>query len=329
MSVVVLLLVVQPQFPATGDGLYRVACASCHGEDGRGVDPSQVGFDVPLPDFTDCSFATREPDVDWMAVTHAGGPVRGFSSVMPAYQEAFNPEQIQLILDHMRGFCPDDSWPRGELNPPLALETEKAYLEDEVVLSTSVESELFVTQFLYERRFGARNQWEGGLTFDSDGLSEVSFGVKRALHHSLERGSIVSVLGEVVFPAREDRTHDILFEPSILVARLLPFDSFVQFQGGVEVPEDAVFWRAALGKTFVSSEFGRTFTPMIEVVGTYEEERTDWTLLPQMQVSLNTRQHILANVGYRVAVNDRELRTDAVVFYVLWEWFDGGLLDGW
>ena len=52
---------------------------ACHGADGRGSPPERVGFDVPLPDFTDCSFATREPDGDWFAVAHQGGPVRGFA----------------------------------------------------------------------------------------------------------------------------------------------------------------------------------------------------------------------------------------------------------
>ncbi|RPJ81890.1 MAG: hypothetical protein EHM18_16350, partial [Acidobacteria bacterium] len=63
----------------TGEQLYREACASCHGIDGRGVEQDRLGFDLPVPDFTDCSFATREPDSDWVAVGHAGGPARTFS----------------------------------------------------------------------------------------------------------------------------------------------------------------------------------------------------------------------------------------------------------
>ncbi len=58
----------------TGEELYRAACSSCHGEDGKGSPRSQVGFDIPLPDFADCSFASREPDADWLAVAHDGGP---------------------------------------------------------------------------------------------------------------------------------------------------------------------------------------------------------------------------------------------------------------
>ena len=76
--------------PTTGEGLYEIGCAKCHGKTGTGVPLDQVGFDVPLPDLSDCSFATREPDFDWIAVSHQGGPVRGFDFSMPAFGEAFD-----------------------------------------------------------------------------------------------------------------------------------------------------------------------------------------------------------------------------------------------
>src|SRR4029453_12673147 len=74
---------VTPEAPAalptgsTAEEVYRAACATCHAPDGRGSARTVVGFDAPLPDFTDCRFATGEPDPDWFAVVHEGGPVRG------------------------------------------------------------------------------------------------------------------------------------------------------------------------------------------------------------------------------------------------------------
>ena len=50
----------------TGAELYMAACAACHGDDGMGVPASTLGFDTPVPDFSDCSFASREPDGDWL-----------------------------------------------------------------------------------------------------------------------------------------------------------------------------------------------------------------------------------------------------------------------
>lgn len=115
---------------ASGPELYRAACAACHGADGTGAPAHQVGFDEPLPDFSDCGFATREPDADWLAVARWGGPTRAFSSMMPAFGEALSEEQLLRALSHVRTFCSDRRWPRGELNLPLALFTEKAYPED-------------------------------------------------------------------------------------------------------------------------------------------------------------------------------------------------------
>ena len=68
---------------STDDELYTRACAACHGADGAGRSAEDVGFDTPLPDFTDCEFTSREPDPDWYAVIHQGGPVRAFDRMMP------------------------------------------------------------------------------------------------------------------------------------------------------------------------------------------------------------------------------------------------------
>jgi hypothetical protein len=71
---------------------------------------------------------------------------------------------------------------------------------------------------------------------------------------------------------------------------------------------------------------------MIELLGARDLEAgaaTHWDLLPQMQVSLSRRQHILINAGVRIPVNDRAGRPTQVLTYFLWDWFDGGLLDGW
>jgi len=147
----------------TGEGLYVASCAACHGADGSGLDRSLLGFEEEVPDFTDCDFAAREPDGDWIAVAHEGGPVRGFSEMMPAFRGALTPDQLQLIMNHIRTQCTDPNWPRGELNLPRGLVTEKAYPEDEWVVETGadLEGDGFVSSaFVYERRFGARSQIE-------------------------------------------------------------------------------------------------------------------------------------------------------------------------
>lgn len=43
----------------SGAELYDAACAACHGADGSGLSSDRVGFQVPVPDFTDCRPAPR------------------------------------------------------------------------------------------------------------------------------------------------------------------------------------------------------------------------------------------------------------------------------
>lgn len=344
------------QAQETGAELYQAACAACHGGDGSGNSVSQLGFvDLEVPDFTDCDFAAREPDPDWYAVIHAGGPVRGFDRMMPSFGEALDPGQIQSILDHVRTMCTDDRWPRGEFNLPRALFTEKAYPEDEVVLTTWLEggdTETFIHEFLWEYRFGARNQIEialplqitdfGGTQGREGGAGDLEIGLKRNLGSNLDTGNIFSVGAEVILPTGDDELGfgggSALFEPYFSWGRLLPADAFIQTQALLEFPvesgfEDEAGLRVVLGRTWTTGgPFGRAWTPMIEVLGSKElgsGADTEWDMVPQFQVTLNTRQHVMANFGLRIPTDSDSERDTQFVFYLLWDWFDGGVLEGW
>jgi mono/diheme cytochrome c family protein len=340
--------------PAAARTLYDQACAACHGSDGRGVPQNQLGFDVAVPDFTDCSFVTVEPDGDWLAVTHDGGPARGFDRRMPGFGEAMTASEMQQVLDYIRGFCTNPAWPRGELNLPRPLVTEKAFPENEAVLTTTIATSgngHVGNEFLYEQRLGARSQFEivvPLLLEDAPedgwqrGLGDVAFAVKHVLFHSLDRGNILSVAGEVVLPTGKESaglgSGTTIFEPFVAFGQMLPADGFFQAQVGVELPFDTdrasreAFWRVALGKSFTQGRFGRSWSPMFELLAARDLEEgatTHWDLAPQMQVTLNRRQHIMINVGVRFPLNDRAGRSTQVITYLLWDWFDGGFLDGW
>lgn len=335
------------------------ACAACHGADGRGAPAEQVGFDTPLPDFTDCSFATREPDGDWLAVAHQGGPTRAFSELMPAFGQALTIEQLQRTLDHLRTFCSNDDWPRGELNLPRALFTEKAYPEDEAVytLDLSLEGEgAVLNEVVYEKRFGARNQFELAIPFGwnelglpgaagtawNGGVGDVALGVKRAMWHSFQKGSIFSLTGEVILPTGDEDDGlgkgTAVFEPFASYGQVLPSGFFIHAQAGLELPfhtdkaEQEAFWRFVLGRSIAAGRWGRTFSPMLEVLAARELESgqpVDWDLVPQVQITLNQRQHVMFNIGVRLPVTDTDVRETRLVFYILWDWFDGGFLEGW
>jgi hypothetical protein len=336
--------------------VYTAACAACHAADGRGSPPERVGFDLPLPDFSECTFATREPDADWFAIVHQGGPVRGFADNMPAFGEALTDEQITMALDHVHTFCDDPAWPRGDLNFPRALITEKAFPEDELVLTTEIAAEgdgAFVEEVLYERRFGAANQFEIKVPIAASedgsnggwnaGVGDIELAAKRVLAHSKAAGYIFSVTGAVVLPAGDSEKGlgkgTTVFEPFLTAGFALPSDSFIQLQGGAELSADTekssheAFYRAVVGKTFTSGRFGRSWTPMLEILGVTEfpedGAESQFDLLPEMQVTLNTRQHIMANFGVRFPITEAEHRDTQILFYLLWDWYDGGFFDGW
>jgi hypothetical protein len=101
---------------ATGKDIFLAACVGCHGPDGKGApDPTPPIVDGGLPI----------------------GVARGFSRIMPSFSEALTAEQIDMVAACPRGFRKDNSWPRGELNFPRAMFTEKAFPESGIVMTTT------------------------------------------------------------------------------------------------------------------------------------------------------------------------------------------------
>jgi mono/diheme cytochrome c family protein len=340
----------------TGREIFQAACIACHAPDASGQPVSTLGFEPPptFPDFTDCNGSTRERTWDWRAIIHEGGPRRGFVEIMPAFGDALTLEQIDKVTGYLREQCSDTAWPLGELNLPRPLFTEKAFPEDEWVFQTEANATgdgAVANQIIYEKRFGARSQIEIVAPFSFEqqgeqwvgGVNDLVLGYKRVLFSSLPPASILSVVGEVAVPTGHEARGLGLgvpkFETFAAFGQLLPRFSFVQAQAGVELPTDterapqAVFGRVAVGKSFFEDRgFGRLWTPMVELLADRELEsgaRTNWDIVPQFQVSLNKRQHIRLNIGIRQPLNNTEGRSTQVAFYALWDFFDGGLRDGW
>jgi mono/diheme cytochrome c family protein len=340
--------------PMTDEQLYRAACAACHGVNGAGAPRTQVGFDLPLPDFTDCSFATREPDADWQAIVHNGGPARAFNRMMPAFGAALTTDEVRRTVDYIRTFCSDRNWPRGDLNLPRALVTEKAFPEDEIVFTTEIALEgraSIMNEFVYEKRLGARSQYEVSVPFGiversagawTGGMGDIALGFKRTLIHTMPGGSIFSAAFEAILPTGDEDDDlgkgTVVLEPFLAFGQILPGDAFVQLQAGVEFPLDRDrareegFWRATLGKSITEGRWGRTWSPMVELLGAREfvsGEHALWDVVPQVQVTLSTRQHIMANIGVRIPMHQTDTRQAQLWVYLLWDWFDGGLFEGW
>jgi hypothetical protein len=354
------LLLCSVGFPAiagarSGEEVFQTTCASCHGSDGRGASPAHTGLSVRPLDLTDCRRTNREPDHDWHAVIAEGGPARGFHRMMPAFGEVLSEQEQDAALEYARGFCTEPSYPRGDLNFPRPLVTEKAFVEDELVFSTGVATgspHNVDSKLVYEQRFLRRQQFEVIVPFsvartDSGsreaGIGDIAAGMKTVLVANVDTGTILSLAGEVALPTgNKDKGFGkgvVLVEPFISFGQALPSESFLHLQAGAEIPTKEAsgvelegFVRGALGTSVFHGKYGRTFSPMIEGVAFRElasGATTSLDVVPQIQISVSRRQHILANLGASIPTLNREGRSVAAMFYLLWDWFDGGLAQGW
>lgn len=337
-----------------GEALYLSTCAACHGADGHGNQKVQVGFEQPIPDFTDCNFSTREPAPDWAGIGANGGPFRGFSPIMPAFGDALTEEQLFQIVEHIHAFCPDEErekYPNGGIfNLPRPLWTAKAYVEDEAVLivdSPISEEATTNTALVYEKRFGAANNFEIKLPWhdvwsepNRHGFGDMALSVKRSIIRNDKTGSIVSLVGEVILPTGDEGSGFgngfTVLEPFAAYGQLLPGDFFFQSQFGAEIPlkedhEVELLYRGALGRTFIGS-MGRAWSPMVGFLGANALEQgatPSFHVVPQLHVTLNTRQHIMLVMGAKVPVTDFSDEPVQARVTLLWDWFDGGFFEGW
>ena len=109
-------------------------------------------------------------------------------------------------------------------------------------------------------------------------------------------------------------------QPDIALGRI------AHLHGGVGMPvgsDDAYaesFWRVAVGKTIVERRWYRAWSRWLSssARGRSRRERACfWDAVPQVQVSLSKRQHVLLNVGIRVPVNPQEGRRGTMMTYLL------------
>lgn len=350
--------------PADGltDGaqIFAAGCAGCHGPDGSGAPDSTIGFEKPptYPEFSACDQTSPEVEADWYATIHDGGKARGFSRIMPAFGDLLTTQQITALVKYIRGLCKDRAWAPGELNLPRPLVTEKAFPESETVFAATIAPAVdggrghdAIYSLQYEQRFTARGQLELSIpmavTHDQTGAShtgvgDVEIGWKQVLWSSLHSGSIFSAQGVVTVPSGNlDKglgSGTTVLEAFLAAGQLLGRGGgFVQGQLGFLQPTDtsvlprATYARLAAGRSFRGDGgLGRMWTPMAELIVDHDTGASaNVDVIPQMQVTINRRQHIRGSLGVRMPVNNRDGRPNSVGFYLLWDWFDGGLFSGW
>jgi cytochrome c553 len=339
-----------------GEHTYKAGCIACHGSDGKGAPENISAFQRPdtFPDFSRCDQTTAEVNTAYKAVIQHGGPKRGFSQIMPSFGEALSSEDIDDVVAYLRSFCREPHWPRGELNLPRAMVTEKAYPEDEEVISTAVNVQGQPgneTHIIHEQRFGTKNQIEVDvpIAFNNinhvwyGGTGDTTLGIKRVMFSNLNSGSILSLQGGFLLPsgnrARGLGSGTTTFEPFAAFDQLFRSDTFVQLQLGADLPfhsdisPQSIFFNSAIGQSFAADHgLGRLWSPMFEIIADrdlLDAAKTNWDVLPQLQVTISKRQHIRGNLGLRIPATNTGGRQTQLMFYILWDWADGKLTEGW
>ena len=309
----------------SGDSLYSAWCARCHGADARGTPLASVRTDVPPADLASCAVSTAETEDQWVGVVARGGAAFGLSLDMPSYGEAATPDQIRMVVRYVRSLCRERGWPPGELNFPRAFLVEKAYPENELVVTAEGHGQ----ELIYERRAGRRMQFELAVSTVFDSLDRpfdhATTAIKYNIWHSLERRALASVGLEASPPlGRSDRWE---LEPFISGGFQRP-DFVVQGEAlaGWEETEGVAAGSLRLG---LGRDMDR-FVPMIEA-------GWDWvrggpgtlTLHPQTWIRLSKLGHVAGSIGAGVPVNGPDRGHVTLHAFLLWDFGDAPLLKGW
>lgn len=352
-------MIVPPKHPdlENGKAVWNRGCIACHGADGKGAPETSTVFVRPdtWPDMTRCDQTTPEPDSAYKAVILHGGRGLGFSQIMPAFGDLLSNEQIDDVIAYLRTFCKNDHhYPLGVLNLPRALVTEKAFPEDELVISTAASvsgAASWTTDVIHEQTFAGKNQLEVDVPVNyarlndswTSGVGDITLGLKRALFSNERAGSILSVQGGILLPTGDSKrgfgAGTTQFEPFVAYDQLITNRTFAQFQLGADLPVNtdiaprSLFFNSAFGASLAPDHgLGRLYSPMMEFIAKRDYmtgASTDWDVMPEMQVTVSRRQHIRAAVGYRKPITDVSGRAPQVVFYVLWDWAEGHFWEGW
>jgi mono/diheme cytochrome c family protein len=332
---------------AKGRAVYEQACLLCHGKDGRG-NPDWESKIRPI-EFSDCG-TTSEATETWTTIVKKGGPSRGLDSVMPAFGEAYDDEEIGAVVAYLRTFCADaDRYPPGDLNFRRLLRTGKAFPEQEVVLRASHrpakstrETEL---EILYENRLGPTFQYEAVVPIrasaaaagEGSGIGDIELEGKKVLHFSQKRLDILSAGVGLTLPTGSESKG--LGSGTVGFAPFLAYGkgwgrTFLQMQVGAEVPLDRdkadPELRYAVGLSRSLGPPSSAFTPAVEFVGAYNTKTREheYAVWGELSKPFNKLGHVIGCVGAQAPLRPKGA-TWKLEFYVLWDFGDGPFWIGW
>lgn len=315
--------------------LFALHCARCHGTDGAGTGATVHPATRPM-NFRNCRVASGEPAAEWLVAVHDGGRAVGRSHEMPAFGNRLSPPQIRALVRYLRSFCLDAGWPDGDLNFPRPMITDKAFPEDEIVLTPSLSNasasagRALDIETEIEKRVGRRSMVEIELPAQMAatsgkhlaGVGDVTLGFKNVLIADRAATHIVSAGIEVTFPsafgANDLGHHTTLFEPFV-AAGLRHGATYVQALAGLEVParspwaDREIEYGVYIGRDL--AERPTRWTVGAELTG----ENRDLALTPQVRRDLTRTGALAAAIGVSIPMNGREDRSTRWLGYLIWD----------
>jgi len=82
--------------------LYKEKCNTCHGPNGKGDGPVGKALKPPPADLD--TVLKGKADADIAKIIKEGGKAVGKSALMPAFGSKFTDEQIQALVQYVKGF---------------------------------------------------------------------------------------------------------------------------------------------------------------------------------------------------------------------------------
>lgn len=332
-----------------GKRVYEANCMACHGPQGQpdADSPLVESLGVVPANFSDPLFNSREPLGDWKTVVTHGGQALGFSDQMPAFGTSLEEQEINAVLVYIKTLGGEHDYPDGSLNLFLPVRTKKAFPEDEWVWKQRYTGQdgddSWKNTLEYEFRVGKRGQAILELTHETTG-SQSDFGhfepgFKYVLKHDAKAGFIATAAAQVGIPLNHDASWEFL--PYIAIGKVLN-DSFT-FQGSARLKldlENSDEGSAEIAGIvhWVHSEWPRNLFPALELVaevpfergtGSSRSDAVQFSILPQARIGLNKRGNIALNLGLELPVNDTERYDWQAYVFFIWDFADGGLLEGW
>jgi hypothetical protein len=266
------------------------------------------------------------------------------SDQMPAFGDSLDDDEIRAVIEYVRGFCKDPRYPLGDLNFPRPLFVEKAFPEDEVILSFDYESATGARaaswELALEKRIGARWQVEVSLPVSyvqpdrgssTAGVGDLGLSCNYVLFADPAWRSIVAARLGVSLPTGSDHlgSGTAVFAPQLLAGQALgPF--IVQAQIAADLPVDSAHVSRAMLYAFAFQyrlgPYKRSIVAELDLQETQpidSDLEAQTVLGPGLYVPLSRRGHVAISAGALFPVAGARPFDWLVGSFLLWDFTDG------